>query len=92
MILIVSQAEQARVLGSQDQLGKDLERLEAEKAELLEDNQRMATLLAGSEGDRKEVGGLLERLSEERRNFQRQVEQFRDRGQLGDWGQLGRQR
>jgi hypothetical protein len=42
----------------------------------------MASLLASSDGDRKEVGGLLERLSEERKNFQWQVEQFKDRGWL----------
>ena len=78
------QAEHSRMLGSQYQLEKDLEKLEAEKAELLEDNQRMASLIASSDGDRKEVGGLLERLSEERKSFQRQVEQFKDRG-WSDW-------
>ena len=76
LTLFPSQAEQT-VHESKD---KDLERLEAEKESLLEDNQRMAALLADSEGDRKEVGGLLERLSQERKNFQRQVDDFKARG------------
>lgn len=60
---------------------KDLQRIVSEKAELLEDNQRMAKLLANSEGDRKEVADLLERLSEERKKFQRQCELFKDQGE-----------
>ena len=57
-----------------------MQRLQEEKAELLADNQNMAKLLASTEGDRKEVGDLLERLSEERKNFQRQCQQFKERG------------
>lgn len=41
----------------------------------------MAKLLDNSEGDRKEVGDMLERLSEERKNFQRQCKQFEDKGE-----------
>lgn len=55
--------------------------LESEREELLRDNQRMANLLADSEGDRKEVANVLERLAEERRNFQRQCKQFKDKGE-----------
>lgn len=67
---------------SGEELNNQLQRLQREKAELLEDNQHIAKLLANSEGDRKEVGDLLERLSEERRNFQRQCRQFKDKGQF----------
>ena len=56
--------------------------MQQEKAELLGDNQDIAQLLANTEGDRKEVGNLLERLSEERKNFQRQCKQFQDRGKV----------
>lgn len=56
--------------------------LESERGELLEDNQRMANLLADSEGDRKEVANVLERLSEERKNFQRQCKQFKEKGEF----------
>ena len=58
----------------------DLEQLESQ--ELLEDNQRMAKLLADSEGDKKEVANLLERLSEERKNYQRKMKQFKEQGNL----------
>lgn len=56
----------------------DFEQLES--LGLLEDNQQMAKLLADSEGDKKEVANLLERLSEERKNFQRKMKQFKEQG------------
>ena len=57
-----------------------MHQIETEKEEIFEDNQRIATMLATSEGDKKEVGSILERLSEERRNFQRQCRQFKEKG------------
>lgn len=57
-----------------------IRQLESEKAELLEDNQQMAKMVSGSEGDKKEVANLLERLSEERKNFQRQCNQLKAKG------------
>ena len=57
-----------------------LHHLENEKGELLADNQRMAEMLATSEGDTHEVTRVLERLTEERRCLQRQCQQLRDNG------------
>ena len=59
-----------------------MHQIETEKEEIFEDNQRIATMLATSEGDKKEVGSILERLSEERRNFQRQCRQFKEKGKV----------
>lgn len=83
-MLHILQGEKSRAAQLQGEIKEELERIEAEKAELLQDNQCMAKLLASSEGDRKEVGDLLERLSEERKDFQRQCKQFRDKGKSSD--------
>lgn len=68
------------MLESQEEMENALQQLEVEKLELLEDNQKMAKMLDSSEGDRKEVAGVLERLEEERTNFKRQCRQFKDKG------------
>ena len=54
--------------------------MEGEKADLLLDNQRMAKLLAGSEGDRKDTASLLDRVIVERKDFQRQCKRFKEKG------------
>lgn len=55
----------------------ELHKIESEKGELLADNQRMAELLAVSEGDSQVMEGLIE----ERRSLQRQCKQLRDNGE-----------
>ncbi len=64
------------------EMEEKIQQLGTEKTELFEDNQRIAQHLATSEGDRKEVGSILERLSEERKNFQRQCRQFKEKGKI----------
>lgn len=59
----------------------ELDKMEREKGELLADNQRMAELLAVSEGDSHEASHVMEKLTEERRSLQRQCKQLRDNGQ-----------
>ena len=54
--------------------------VELKKAELLQDNQRMAQMLASSEGDRKDVVSLLERVACERMDFQRHDKPFKEKG------------
>ena len=48
----------------------------------MSDNRRMAEMLSTSEGDTREVADMLERLSEERKDLQRQCRQLRDKGEI----------
>lgn len=57
-----------------------IRQLERGREELLSDNRRMAEMLATSEGDTKEVAEMLERLTEERKQLQRQCHQLRQSG------------
>lgn len=72
--------EKVRLLDARGEVEGVLCGVEGQKAELLQDNQWMAQKLAGSEGDRKEVAVLLERVMDERKAFQRQCKQFKDKG------------
>ena len=47
--------------------------------EVLADNRRMAEMLATTDGDSKEMAGLLERLSEDRKKLQRECSELRRR-------------
>ena len=47
--------------------------------EVLADNRRMTEMLATAEGDSKEMAGLLERLSEDRKKLQRECSELRRR-------------
>ena len=65
--------------------------LDKERGELLSDNQRMAEMLATSEGDSAQVTQVIERLTEERRSLLRQCQQLRDNGTTSYLGSgLGR--
>ena len=66
--------------GSIEKLKSQLLELEKERGELLSDNQRMAGMLATSEGDSVQVTQVIERLTEERRSLLRQCQQLRDNG------------
>ena len=66
--------------GSIEKLKSQLLALEKERGELLSDNQRMAEMLATSEGDSVQVTQVIERLTEERRSLLRQCQQLRDNG------------
>ena len=70
------------MLGTHEEVREGLKVLESERGELLEDNQRMANLLADSAGDKKDVASVLERLADERRDFQQQCKQFKEKGEL----------
>ncbi len=54
--------------------------VEGEKVELLHDNQRMAEILAGSEGDRRDIASLLDRVMAERKGFQQKCKRFKEKG------------
>ena len=54
--------------------------LEKGRGELLGDNRRMAEMLATSEGESQEVADMLERLSQEKRQLQRQYLQLKENG------------
>ena len=66
--------------GSMEKMKSKLLELEREKGELVSDNQRMAEMLATSEGDSVQVTQVIERLTEERRSLLRQCQQLRDNG------------
>ena len=54
--------------------------LEKGRGELLGDNRHMAEMLATSEGESQEVADILERLSQEKRQLQRQYQQLKGNG------------
>ena len=74
------QEENAKLNGSVEKMKSQLLAVEGEKRELLTDNQRMAEMLATSEGDSAQVSEVIERLTEERRSLLRQCQQLRDNG------------
>lgn len=78
---IYCQEEKATLSTSLERFQSELHKVESEKRELLADNQRMAELLAVSEGDSQEASQVMERLNEERRSLQRQCKQLRDNGE-----------
>ena len=84
-----AQVEKVKVVETHEEVRQGLKVLQMERDELLEDNQRMASMLASSEGDRKEVANVLDRLAEERKNFQRQCKQFRDKGESSEGREMG---
>ncbi len=61
-----------------------MRQLERKREELFADNRRMAEMLATSEGESREVADMLERLAGERKQLQRQCQQLRENGRVGD--------
>lgn len=80
--MFIFQSERLRLLDARGEVEGVLCGVEGEKAELLHDNQCMAELLAGSEGDRKDIASLLDRVMDERKDFQRQCKRFKEKGDL----------
>jgi len=79
-LCICGQSERLQLLDARGEAEGVLCGVEGQKAELLQDNHRMAELLAGSEGDRKDIVSLLDRVMEERKDFQRQCKRFKEKG------------
>ena len=68
-------------MDEQKALRDDVRQLKRGREELLSDNRRMAEMLATSEGDNREVADMLERLSNERKQLQRQCHGLRESGE-----------
>ena len=75
--VILFQEEKVTLSSTVEKFQSELHKIESEKGELLADNQRMAELLAVSEGESQVMEGLIE----ERRSLQRQCKQLRDNGE-----------
>ena len=75
--MILFQEEKVTLSSTVEKFQSELHKIGSEKGELLADNQRMAELLAVSEGESQVMEGLIE----ERRSLQRQCKQLRDNGE-----------
>ena len=71
--------EKNKTSSEKEVLEEKLKQMEQAHTEVLADNRRMAEMLATTDGDSKEMAGLLERLSEDRKKLQRECSELRRR-------------
>ena len=77
------------MLAAQGEVEAMLCGVEREKMELLQDNHRMAQMLASSDGVKKDVAQVLERATSQRKDSLRQCKQFKDKGGCVAMGRRG---